>query len=57
LDSKPGPALPFSISALPGAAFLPPEEAGALFAELAAARQAIAHKDAALNAANLKSRP
>ncbi len=54
MDSKPGPTLPTAVSAHPGAASLSPEEIEKLLAELAAARQSIAHKDAALKAAELK---
>jgi transposase len=54
MDSKPGPILPYAISPASGAAVLSPEDIEKLVAELAAARQAIARKDAVLNAANLK---
>ena len=54
MDSKPGPILPDAIPASSGAVSLSPEEAEKLFTELASLRQAVAHKDAVLNAANLK---
>jgi transposase len=54
MDAKPGPTLPCAIPAPSGAASLSPEEAEKLFAELASLRQAVARKDAVLNAANLK---
>jgi len=54
MDSKPGPTLPDRLSAPPGAVLLSPEEAEKLFGELDSMRQAIARKDAVLNAANLK---
>ncbi len=54
MDSKAGPILPYAIPATSGAASLSPEDIEKLVGELAAARQTIAHKDAVLNAANLK---
>lgn len=54
MDSKAEPTLPCHVSAPPGTAFLSLEEAEKLFGELDSMRQAIAHKDAVLNAANLK---
>ena len=54
MDSKAEPTLPNCVSAPPGPALPTPEAVEKLVAELADARQTIAHKDAALNAANLK---
>jgi transposase len=54
MDSKPGPILPFAIPPVPGTAFLSPQDIENLLAELAAAHQAIAHKDAIIQAAELK---
>jgi len=54
MDPKPGPTLPYATPPASGAASLSPEDIEKLVGELASLRQALAHKDAALNAANLK---
>ncbi len=54
MDSKAEPTVPCRLSAPAGAASLSPEEIDKLLGELAASRQAVAQKDAALKAAELK---
>jgi len=54
MDPKPGPTLPYATPPASGAASPSPEDIEKLVGELASLRQAIAHKDAVLNAANLK---